>query len=148
MTSQNNRALVLCYVIIMLCALFHSHQWIWTEEQCGKAQFGSKSAIFLSRTNFKFDRWPWKTKGHLFYATSSFVYHFIDNGMYISDITKTTSCEREFVWIFIVTKHWANCFSFIFPLGIMWGLFYQERLAKPTRLWHWVVITAINYGIE
>ena len=26
--------------------------------------------------NLKFDRWPWKTKGHFFYATSSFVHHF------------------------------------------------------------------------
>ena len=24
----------------------------------------------------KFDEWPWKTIGHLFYTTSSFVYHF------------------------------------------------------------------------
>ena len=26
--------------------------------------------------NLKFDGWPWKTIGHLFYATSSFVHHF------------------------------------------------------------------------
>ena len=25
----------------------------------------------------KFDGWPWKTIGHLFYATSSFVHHFV-----------------------------------------------------------------------
>ena len=25
----------------------------------------------------KFDSWPWKTIGHLFYATSSFVHHFV-----------------------------------------------------------------------
>ena len=28
----------------------------------------------------KFDGWPWKTIGHLFYATSSFVHHFIPIG--------------------------------------------------------------------
>ena len=28
----------------------------------------------------KFDEWPWKTIGHLFYATSSFMHHFIANG--------------------------------------------------------------------
>ena len=28
-------------------------------------------------TPLKFDRWPWKTIGHLFYTTSSFVHHFI-----------------------------------------------------------------------
>ena len=40
------------------------------------AQFGSKSVIFLSCVTLKFDRWPWKTIGHLFYATLSFVRHF------------------------------------------------------------------------
>ena len=28
----------------------------------------------------KFDEWPWKTIGHLFYATSSFVHHFVPIG--------------------------------------------------------------------
>ena len=32
---------------------------------------------FLSRLTLKFDRWPWKTIGHLSYTTSSFVHHFI-----------------------------------------------------------------------
>ena len=32
---------------------------------------------FLSRVTLKFDGWPWKTIGHLFYVTSSFVYRFI-----------------------------------------------------------------------
>ena len=43
--------------------------------QSGNAQFGSKSAIFYPVT-LKFDGWPLKTKGHLFYVASSFVYHF------------------------------------------------------------------------
>ena len=45
--------------------------------QPGNAQFGSKSAIFLSCVTLKFDGWPWKTIGHLVYATLSFVHHFI-----------------------------------------------------------------------
>ena len=36
------------------------------ELQSGNAQFGSKSTIFFSRVTLKFDRWPWKTIGHLF----------------------------------------------------------------------------------
>ena len=32
---------------------------------------------FLEAATLKFDRWPWKTIGHLFYATSSFVHHFV-----------------------------------------------------------------------
>ena len=50
------------------------------ELQSGNAQFGSKSTIFFSRVTLQFDIWPWKTIGHLFYATSSFVYHFVAIG--------------------------------------------------------------------
>ena len=50
------------------------------ELQSGNAQFGSKSTIFLSRMTLQFDGWPWKTIGHLFYATSSFVHHFVAIG--------------------------------------------------------------------
>ena len=35
----------------------------------GNAQFGSKSAILLSRVTLKFDGCPWKTMGHLFWVT-------------------------------------------------------------------------------
>ena len=48
--------------------------------QSGNAQFGSKSTIFFIRVTLKFDGWPSKTIGHLFYATSSFVQHFIAIG--------------------------------------------------------------------
>ena len=36
--------------------------------------------IFFSRVTLQFEAWPWKTIGHLFYATSSFVHHFIAIG--------------------------------------------------------------------
>ena len=44
--------------------------------QSGNSQFGSKLVIFLSGVTLKFDGWPWKTTGHLFYTTLSFVHHF------------------------------------------------------------------------
>ena len=47
------------------------------ELQSGNAQSGSKSTIFFSRVTLKFDGWPSKTIGHLFYATSNFVQHFV-----------------------------------------------------------------------
>ena len=47
------------------------------ELQSGNAKFGSKSVIFLSRVNFKFDRWPCKRIEHLFYVASNFKQHFI-----------------------------------------------------------------------
>ena len=50
------------------------------ELQSGNAQSGSNSMILKSRVTLKFDGWPWKTIGHLFYATSSFVQHFIAIG--------------------------------------------------------------------
>ena len=34
----------------------------------------------LSRVTLKFDGWPWKTIGHLSFAVSSFVQHFIASG--------------------------------------------------------------------
>ena len=49
------------------------------ELQSENAQFGSKSTIFF-RVTLKFDGWPWKTIGYLFYATSSFMHHFITIG--------------------------------------------------------------------
>ena len=38
---------------------------------------GQYRRIFLSRVTLKSDEWPWKTIGHLFYATSSHVHHFV-----------------------------------------------------------------------
>ena len=48
--------------------------------QSGNAQSGSNSTIFKRRATLKFDRWPCKTIGHLFYATSSFIHHFVAIG--------------------------------------------------------------------
>ena len=52
------------------------------ELQSGNAQFGTKLTIFLAV-------WPWnltydleKTIRHLFYATSSFVHHFVATGVF------------------------------------------------------------------
>ena len=47
------------------------------ELQSGNAQFGSKLVSVLSCPTLKFDRWLLITIRHFFYATSSFVHHFI-----------------------------------------------------------------------
>ena len=75
MTFKNNRAPLLCY--FKLCASFHSHWWIQTGVTVRKRQIWVKIDDFLSRVTLKFDGWPPKTIGHLFYATSSFVQHFV-----------------------------------------------------------------------
>ena len=50
------------------------------ELQSENTQFGSNSMIFFSRVTLQCDAWPWKTIGHLLYATSSVVHHFIAIG--------------------------------------------------------------------
>ena len=70
----NNRAPLLYY--IKLCASFQIHRWIETEVTAWKRSIWVKSGDFLSCVTLKFDGWHWKTKGHLFYTTSSLVHHF------------------------------------------------------------------------
>ena len=78
MTLKNNRAPLLCY--FKLCAAFRTHWWIQTGVTVRKRPIWVKFDDFQSRVTLKFDGWPWKTIGHLFYATSSFVQHFLAIG--------------------------------------------------------------------
>ena len=78
MTLKNNRAPLLYYT--KLCASFQIHPWIETEVTVRKRSIWVKIGNFLSCVTLKFDGWPCKTIGHLFYATSSFVYHSIPIG--------------------------------------------------------------------
>ena len=78
MTLKNNRPPLLCY--FKLCASFHSHWWIQTGVTVRKRPISVKIDNFFSRVTLLFDWWPWKTIGHLFYATSSFVHHFVTIG--------------------------------------------------------------------
>ena len=74
MTLKNNRApLLYC---IKLCASFQIHQWIQIRVTVRKRSIWVKIGNLLSRVTLKFDGWPWKTIGHLFYVTSSFVHDF------------------------------------------------------------------------
>ena len=78
MTLQNNRAPLLCY--FKLWASFRSHWWIQTSITVRKRPIWVKFDNFKSRATLKYDGWPCKTIGHLFYATSSFLHHFIAIG--------------------------------------------------------------------
>ena len=78
MTLKNNRAPLLC--CFKLYASFHSHRWIQTKVTVRKRSIRVKIGDSLSRMNFKYDGWPWKTTGHLFYVASSFMHHFITIG--------------------------------------------------------------------
>ena len=158
MTLKNNRVPLLIY--FKLCASFHSHQWIQTgvtvrkrpisfkiynffsrvtlkvygwpsktighlfyatsslvhhfvaigdfklELQSGNAQFGSNSTIFFSRVTLKFDGWPWKTIGHLFYATSSFVHHFVAIGEFKLELQSGNAQSGSNPTIFLAVWPW------------------------------------------
>ena len=71
---KNNKARLLYY--IKLCVSFQIDQWIQTGVTVWKRPIWVKFDDFLSPVTLQFDVWPWK-KGHLFYATSSFVHHFV-----------------------------------------------------------------------
>ena len=72
---EKNRSPLLCY--FKLCASFHSHLWIKNWVTVRKCSIRARIGDFLSRVTLKFDGWPWITIGHLFYAISSCVHHFI-----------------------------------------------------------------------
>ena len=74
MTLENNRAPLLYHT--KLCASFQIHRWIQIGVTVQKRSIWVKIGNFLSRVTLKFDGWPWKTIGHLFYVVSSFVHHF------------------------------------------------------------------------
>ena len=78
MTLKNNRALLLYYV--KLCASFQIHWWIHTGFTVQKLSIQVEIGDMFSCVTLKFDGWPWKTIGHLFYATSSFVQQFLAIG--------------------------------------------------------------------
>ena len=78
MTLKNNGAPPLYY--LKLFASFSSQWWIQTGVTVWKRLIWVKIDDFCSCVTLQFDRWPWKTLGHLFYATSSFVHHFVAIG--------------------------------------------------------------------
>ena len=78
MTLKNNRSPLLYY--IKLCASFQSHGWNQTGVTVQKRSIWVKIGNFLSCMTLKFDALPSKTIGHLSYAASSFVHHFVAIG--------------------------------------------------------------------
>ena len=93
MPLKNNRAPLLC--CFKLCASFHSHQWIQTGVTVRKRSIWVKFDNFLSRATLKFDRWPCKTIGHLFYATTIFVHHFIPIGEFKFELQSRNAQYRS-----------------------------------------------------
>ena len=89
LTFKNNRASLLC--CFKLCASFHCHQWIQTKVTFRKRSIREEISDFLSCVTLKFDRWPWKTTGHLFYVASSFLHHYIAIGEFKLELQSRNS---------------------------------------------------------
>ena len=77
-TLKNNRVPLPC--CFKLYTSSHNHRWIQTKVTVRKRSSRVKIDDFLSRMTLKFDEWPWRTIGNLFYATSSFLLHFVAIG--------------------------------------------------------------------
>ena len=101
-TPKNNRAPLPCN--FKFFAAFRSHWWIQTGVTGWKHLIWVKIDDFFSRVTSKFDVIPWKTIGHLFYATSSFVQHFVAIGEFKRELhpeTPNLGQNRQFfltVW--------------------------------------------------
>ena len=79
MTLKNNTASLLYDA--KLCASFQIHWWSQTYSySLEMLKSGKNWRFFLSRVTSKIYLWPYKTIGHLSYAASTFVHHFIANG--------------------------------------------------------------------
>ena len=79
-TSKNYRAPLLHY--IKFCASSQTPWWIRTAVAVRKQSIRVKISAFLPRVTLKFNGWPWKTIGILFYVTLSFVHHFTTIGQF------------------------------------------------------------------
>ena len=104
MTSKNNRALLLYYV--KLCASFQIHWWIQTGFTVQKHSIRVEIGDMLSRVTLKFDGWPWKTIGHLFYATSSFLQHFVAIGEFKLELQSGNAQSGPNSTIFTAVRPW------------------------------------------
>ena len=104
MTSKNNRAPLLC--CFKLRVSFHSHQWIQTGVTVRKCPILVKINNFFSRVTLKFNGWPSKTIGHLYYTTSSFVHHFIPIGEFKFDLQSGNAQFGSNSTIFRAVRPW------------------------------------------
>ena len=98
MTLKKNRAPLLCY--FKLYASFRSHRWIQAGVTVRKRPIWVKIDDFFSPVTLQLDVWPWKIIGHLFYATSRFVQHFIAIGEFKLELQSGNAQSRSKSTIF------------------------------------------------
>ena len=159
MTLQNNRAPLLCY--FKLCAAFRSHWWIQTGVTVRKRPIWVKFDVFYSRVTLKFDGWPSKTIGHLFYATASFVQHFIAIGEFKLELQSGNAqsgsnsailapCDLE-IWRMTLKNNRAPLLSniklyvsFYHHMWIQTGVTVRKRKFGSWPLWPWPLTSDLD----
>ena len=104
MKLKDNKAPLLYY--IKFCASFQSHGWIQTEVTVRKRPIWVKIDDFFSLLTLKFDGWPWKTIGHLFYATASFLHHFVAIGEFKLELQSGNAQFGSKSTIFLAVWPW------------------------------------------
>ena len=159
MTFKNNRAPLLCY--FKLCAAFRTHWWIQTGVTVRKRPIWVKFDVFWSRVTLKFDGWPSKTIGHLFYATSSFVHHFIAIGEFKLELQSgnaqsgsnsaiSAPCDLE-IWRMTLKNNRAPLLSniklyvsFHHHMWIQTGVTVRKRKFGSWPLWPWPLTSDLD----
>ena len=154
MTLKNNRASLLCY--FKLCVSFHTHWWFQISVTIRKRPIRVKCDDFLSRVTLKFDGWPWKTIGHLFYATSSFVQHFVPIGEFKlelqsgnaqsgSNSTFLAPCDLE-IWRMTLKNNRAPLLSNIkLYVSFHHHMWIQTGVSPETKSW---VVTSVTLTFD
>ena len=104
MTSKNYRAPLVHY--IKLCASSQTPRWIKTGVTVRKHSIQLKIGDFLSRVTLKFDGWPWKKIGHLFYPISSIEHHFIAIGEFKLELQSGNAQFGSKSTIFLAVWPW------------------------------------------
>ena len=121
MTLKNNRAPLLCY--FKLCVSFHTHRWIKIWVAVRKRSIQVKIDNFFSRVTWKFDGWPWKTIGHLLFATSSFVHHFVAIGEFKLELQSRNAQSGSNLMIFYLCDLdlWPLTLTFCMDITLVHG---------------------------
>ena len=116
---------------------------------------------FFGRVTLKFDGWPWKTIGHLFYATSSFVQHFVAIGEFKLELQSgnaqsgsnsaiLVSCDLE-IWRMTLKNNRAPFLSniklyvsFHHHMWIQTGVTVRKRKVGSWPLWPWPLTSDLD----
>ena len=143
-----------------LCSISYplvNSNWSYSPEAPNLGQFDG----FLSRVTLKFDGWPSKTIGHLFYATSSFVHHFIaigelklelqsGNAQSGSNSAILAPCDLE-MWRMTLKNNRAPLLSniklyvsFHHHMWVQTGLTVRKRKIGSWRRWPWPLTSDLD----